>query len=110
MFFFSDRSTSDKSVSVSLEEPILADGLDEYFLLSISPNFENFGVAKASIKEILDYLNQCQEILDDPTDDDPYHALVEGEKNKKTKKDLAKMFSILIEPQALIDEKKCPTK
>ena len=96
--WFTDRLTKDKEVSVTLEKDLLSHGgcIDDALNLE-NINHNNFGLASCNVG----FLKACspeQSTSMDPTNDDPYHALVVGEKKKSLKNKIAKHANVLIEP------------
>ncbi|MBL4865286.1 MAG: hypothetical protein JKY67_02795 [Pseudomonadales bacterium] len=90
---FKDR-TDGRELSVTLEKQLLEDGnVHEYAIR----NFEGFGLAAIGVKFVRS-LKPAQFVIADPTPDDPYHALIVGDKKNRTFKELSKASTLLIKP------------
>jgi len=94
---FSDPETNDVEMSFSLEKPLLDSGGCCENLVSKLPGF---GVASLNSDFARTKLSVVQEILGDPTDEDPYHCLLVGGKSKKDKKLMAKSSLMVVSPIA----------
>jgi len=93
--WFTDRSTSDREVSITLEKDLIDSGGTHQDAVSSYPDF---GLAVISTKTVRHEISPKQIVNKQPTDDDDFHGLVIGEKRKKTKTALAKKANILINP------------
>ena len=89
---FSDRETSDVEVSITLEKLLQESGGNHHDVISDNPGF---GLARL----MAGYARSKGQIINQkPTDDDPHHGLIIGNKNKKTKSALAKNSVLVITP------------
>lgn len=96
--WFSDKATNGMEVSVTLENELLSNGRTHQDALCLSnPIHEGFGLGKIGVG-FLRNLAIPQEIKPDPTQEDPFHALVIGKKTKKMQRSIAIETEILIEP------------
>lgn len=93
---FSDRSTRDREVSVTLERPLLDGGGKYEDAIATMPDF---GLARLDAGFVRHNLEPAQKIRREPTDNDPHHALVVGQKNTRAKKDMAKAATLIIQPK-----------
>lgn len=92
---FSDPGTKDREVSISLEKDLLDSGNEHTDLIT---NHPGFGLAKIIASFARNDLTPKQIINRNPTEDDPFHGLIIGDKTKKTKRDLAKNAELLFDP------------
>lgn len=81
-------------LSVTLETPLLESG----FTHQDAARFEGFGVARVSADRARNMSTPCQKLVRNPTDDDPHHALVVGEKSKSQKRKIAQAAELVITP------------
>lgn len=83
---FKDKATQDREVSTTLEFDLVAAGLE---VESTIANFDGFGVVRIEAGFSRSKLRHPQAICRAPTTDDPFHALLIGDKNSKDRKRLA---------------------
>lgn len=104
--WFSDRKTNDFAVSVTLEKDLLeaGKGIEEALYLDNSKH-KGFGLAKCHAGFLRHDLPSPQSIKRDPTEDDPFHALVIGQKKQSTRNKIAKHAEVIIEPE--MEENQC---
>ena len=95
---FSDRDKGYK-LSVTLEKPLLDSGEDHHK----ATHKIGFGLAKIIAGFVRTEITPNQIIQRSPTSEDPHHGLVIGEKNKSTRRALAKHAEIIIDPKTEID-------
>lgn len=100
---FCDRETQDREVSITLEKPLKEDGHSEEFAIN---DFPGFGVARVLANVVRHEVNPKQLISRKPTESDPYHGLVVGDKTRATKKAIAKRATLLINPDIQNNEVK----
>lgn len=93
---FSDRSTCDREVSVTLERPLLDGGGKQEDAIADMPDF---GLARLEAGFVRHEVVPAQKIRRAPTGKDQHHALVIGEKDKRAKKEMAKAASLVIKPK-----------
>ena len=89
---FSDRDTSDVEVSITLEKPLQESGGNHHDVISDMPGFGLARLLAGFARSKGQVINQR------PTDDDPHHGLIIGDKNKRTKTALAKNSVLIIMP------------
>jgi hypothetical protein len=82
-------------VSVTLEKPLKDDGHSEEFAIN---DYPGFGVARVLVAVVRHEVVPKQVIARKPTEKDPYHGLVVGDKTRATKKAIAKRATLLINP------------
>lgn len=98
--WFTDRNTEDAEVSVTLETPMLNDGLPiDHALYLDNPKHDGFGLARCNVGFLREELEPRQTVEVQPTDEDPYHGLVKGAKSKSLRNKVAKHAEILIDPR-----------
>jgi hypothetical protein len=92
---FSDRDGG-KRLSVTLERPLFEAGGSHADAIALNPDF---GVARLDAGFVRHAVSPPQQITRSPTEDDPYHALMVGEKSKKARKDMAKAAVLVVLPK-----------
>lgn len=92
---FSDKDDG-KELSITLEQPLLDSGATLQDAIAGDPRF---GLARLTAGFVRHAIAPAQKLLRAPTQDDPYHGLVIGEKSKKAKKALAKAATLVIQPK-----------
>jgi len=93
---FCDRETKDKELSITLEKSLTDSGERTE---SATQNNPGFGLARLLTGVVRDNITPQQIITRAPTDADPHHGLIIGDKTKSTKKNLAKQAVLIITPQ-----------
>lgn len=97
--WFSDEATNDMEVSVTLEKDLLESGGEHIDAVHLeNPKHRGFGLARCAVNILRNNFSTPQEIRRDPTEEDPFHALVVGKKSKREKSKTAKAIEIIIEP------------
>ena len=86
----------DNELSVSLEKDMLRDDKDHSEAVK---NHPGYGLLKMPVRTVRHDLSNKQAIKRDPTNEDPYHALVLGEKSKGDCRKLRKASEVVIEPE-----------
>ena len=97
---FCDRETQDKELSITLEKSLNDNGENTEAAIQ---NYPGFGLARLLTGVVRNSITPQQIITRNPTDEDPHHGLIIGNKTKSTKKNLAKQATLIITP--LLDEK-----
>ena len=97
---FCDRETQDKELSITLEKSLNDSGENTESAIQNNPGF---GLARLLTGVVRNNITPQQIIARNPTDADPHHGLIIGNKTKSTKKNLAKQATLIITP--LLDEK-----
>lgn len=95
---FSDRDTNDLEVSITLQRQLLESGGNEADAIK---NHPGFGLACIVAGFVRNDLNHKQIVLSEPVDIDPFHGLVVGIKDSKTKSAMAKCAVLLINPDTI---------